>query len=77
MNGHEENKRRRKMNKVDSDRSTEDQDAADSPADKRLDDQLRHLYEYVLDEPIPKRLLDALKKGPADEDSSEDEDNRS
>lgn len=62
------------MNKVDSDRSAEDQDAADSPADKRLDDQLRHLYEYVLDEPIPKRLLDALKQDPEDKGPTEDED---
>lgn len=77
MNHHEEDKRRPKMSDVDTGKSTEDEDSGESPTDKRLDEQLRRLYEYVLDEPIPKRLLDALKKGPADEDSSEDEDNRS
>lgn len=77
MNRHEEDKRRRKMNDADRENSTEDTDSGESPADKRLDEQLRRLYEYVLDEPIPKRLLDALKKGPGDEDSSEDEDDRS
>lgn len=77
MNRHEEDKRRRKMNDADRENSTEDTDSGESPADKRLDEQLRRLYEYVLDEPIPKRLLDALKKGSGDEGSSEDENDRS
>lgn len=40
-----------------------------SDSDRRLDEQLRRLYEYILDEPIPQRLLDAVKKGQSKDSS--------